>query len=513
MSRFRKKFSTNNLVSALPLISILLLAAYLRLWKIREYMTFLGDEGRDMLVVKRMIVDHDLTFLGPTASVGGFFLGPIYYYFMTPFVWLFHLDPVGPAVMVALFGIATVYLLYRVGTEWYSKEIGFIAAAFYSLSPLVIAHSRSSWNPNIVPFFSLLYSYSLYKAVGTQAKRWYFLIGVCIGVGLQLHYLFTFLLPVGAVYILLYDRSFARWRNYGFGVLGFLGTFGPFLAFEIKNGFPNFTTIFRYIAAGDEVAPTGNPLGILADVSYRLFARLVFFSPAPEQITITWFNEYWWWRFGIIVAIVGSLGCLGYLGIRYRRKQDVLLVIWLVFGVGLFAFYQRAIYDYYFVIMFTLPFLLFSILLTRLWRMSLLRPVVVMILAGVLYLNWNGRPFRHQPNRQADQVSDAAQAVLDGAAGNPLNFALITGSNSDHAYRDFMEIRGNPPIVIENFDNDPERTTVTDQLLVICEYPDCKPLGHPLWEIAGFGPAENAGEWEVGVLKVMKLVHAEIIEK
>ena len=88
-----------NYFEYFSLAAILLTGAFLRLWRIREYMTFLGDEGRDVLIVKRMIVDHDITFLGPTASVGGFFLGPIYYYFITPFLWAFNLDPVGPVVV------------------------------------------------------------------------------------------------------------------------------------------------------------------------------------------------------------------------------------------------------------------------------------------------------------------------------------------------------------------------------------------------------------------------------
>src|SRR3990167_7861846 len=101
--------------SKVLILGILLVAAYLRLYNISGYMTFLGDEGRDVMVVKQMIVDHKWTLLGPTASVGGFFLGPIYYYFMVPFLWIWRLDPTGPAVMVALFGVATVYLVYRAG--------------------------------------------------------------------------------------------------------------------------------------------------------------------------------------------------------------------------------------------------------------------------------------------------------------------------------------------------------------------------------------------------------------
>ncbi|MBI1982345.1 MAG: hypothetical protein HYS68_02065, partial [Candidatus Levybacteria bacterium] len=76
----------------LGVLGILLVAAFLRLYKISDYMTFLGDEGRDALVVYG-ILHGKFTLLGPTASVGGFFLGPIYYYFMAPFLWLFNYDP------------------------------------------------------------------------------------------------------------------------------------------------------------------------------------------------------------------------------------------------------------------------------------------------------------------------------------------------------------------------------------------------------------------------------------
>src|SRR5688572_3418329 len=102
--------------STLFLTFLLLLAAFFRLYKIDQYMTFLGDEGRDALVVYG-ILHGKFTLLGPTASVGGFFMGPIYYYFMTPFLWLFNYNPVGPAVMIALLGVATVYLLYKVGKD------------------------------------------------------------------------------------------------------------------------------------------------------------------------------------------------------------------------------------------------------------------------------------------------------------------------------------------------------------------------------------------------------------
>src|ERR1035437_6294632 len=146
------------------LLTVLILAAFLRLYKIQDYMTFLGDEGRDVLVAYNILHGH-LTLLGPTSSVGGFFLGPIYYYFMAPFLFLFNYNPVGPAVMVALFGVATVWLVYKISSEFFGKTAGLIASTLYAISPLVISYSRSSWNPNLMPFFTLLTIYVLYKAV------------------------------------------------------------------------------------------------------------------------------------------------------------------------------------------------------------------------------------------------------------------------------------------------------------------------------------------------------------
>lgn len=504
-------FLTNLRVSSILLAGILITGAYLRLWRIREYMTFLGDEGRDVLIVKRMIVDHDITFLGPTASVGGFFLGPIYYYFITPFLWASGLDPVGPAIMVGLFGIATIALVFIASKQFFNTTAALIASSLFSLSPLVIAYSRSSWNPNIVPFFSLLYMYSLSNAVKTHAKKWYFIAGSCIGIGLQLHYLFTFLILPGIVFILLYDRNVRkRIVHYASAIAGATLFLLPFIGFEIKNGLPNTQTVVRFVTAGKEVSAGGNPFTIVSDVIFRLFARLIFFYPPPEQISMEPYDIHWWWSVGITVIAVSSVGYLVYRIYMYRKQSDVLLGLWLLFGSGLFMFYQRAIYDYYFVIMFSLPFILFGSLMSLAMKHHGAKYLMVGSVLFLLWFNWNGRPFKYPPNRQIEQVERIAREIYDLTEGRPYNFGLVTNGNSDHAYRFFLESWGHPPVTIENPDIDPSRNTVTDQLIVLCEFPTCEPLGHPLWEIAGFGQADIDEEKDIGLsMKLFRLVHAK----
>src|SRR3972149_11757908 len=102
-----KKWIKENRREAAILALILLVGAYFRLYRIDEYMTFLGDEGRDALVVRRLLVNADPILVGPGTSIGNMYLGPIYYYLMAPALFLANFSPVGPSIMVALFGIAT----------------------------------------------------------------------------------------------------------------------------------------------------------------------------------------------------------------------------------------------------------------------------------------------------------------------------------------------------------------------------------------------------------------------
>jgi 4-amino-4-deoxy-L-arabinose transferase-like glycosyltransferase len=84
------------------------------------------------------------------------FLGPLYYYLMIPSLAATNLSPVGPAIAVAGFGILTVALVWWVGRQWFGRKEALLATLLYSVSPTVINYSKSSWNPNILPFFSLL---------------------------------------------------------------------------------------------------------------------------------------------------------------------------------------------------------------------------------------------------------------------------------------------------------------------------------------------------------------------
>lgn len=481
----------------LLLTLILLLAAGLRLYKINEYMAFLGDEGRDVLVVKRMIVDHKFTLLGPITSVGSIYMGPVYYYMMAPFLWIAQLNPVGPAIMVALLAVATVYLLYQLGTEFFSPLTGLVAALFYALSPLTILYGRSSWNPNVVPFFATLLIYALMKGVVQKKVWWLPTSAACLGILIQLHYVtFLFFLVIFLTLILIRFRL--PIRIYAASLGAFLLTYSPFLAFEFRHGFVNMRGAMQFITQNDDGG--GLTFQVVAHVMNDIFIRLFWRLLVIESAEITKLA-----MFGIGIGLV-----LYWLRIQKDKKRIralSILLIWFVGGLIGYGLYHGVIYDYYMGSLFPLPFLFFGIVIDQLTTYQKKGKIAAFVLAVCLAIfSIRHSPLRIEPNNLLRNTSTISRFVHDHAEGKKYNFALIAGRNSDHAYRYFLDIWGNPPVVIENPVVDPDRKTVMEELWVVCEEKVCQPLGHPLWEIAGFGPAEIAGEWTVSTARIFRLV-------
>lgn len=469
---------------------VILTAVFFRFFKIRDYVVFLGDEGRDMIVMRDMILEKRPTFLGPTASVGGFYLGPIYYWMAAPFLLLSRFDPVGPAYLVAAIGVATVALLYKFLKDTVGFAPAILAASLYATAPLIVRYSRSSWNPNPLPFFALLLIYFLYLGIKKQKFIYFLLAGAAFGVCVQLHYLATILLAL-AVAIIAVNTNYRRWALiFIFSTLGFLTTFSPFLLFEIKNGFPNFNTILEFVTRGTTIGyKSTNYFWIISNVGNIFLEEITKIKATPLTRLVFW------------LFAAGSVWGL----IKYWKSEKRLIfavaVIWFIGGLAGLRFYTGQIFDYYFGFMFPAPFIALGAAVSLIWQNKLLKIAsVIFTLAALGWFASNGF-WRFEPNRLINQTSQVADVVIEKAQGQPFNFALITDSNSDHAYRYFLDIKSAKPMELE--------TLVTDQLMVVCESQKCAPLGHPSWEIAGFGRAEIVGEWyleNIGI-RVFRLTH------
>lgn len=486
----------NTRVSLIILLLIVAIGAFLRLYRIGDYMTFLGDEGRDALIVKRMIYDGEFTLLGPITSVGLMHLGPIYYYFMAPFLWAFRLDPIGPAIMVAVFSLATIILIWKISEEFFNLRVAMIASLLYALSPLAIIHAHSSWNPNILPFWGLLIIYGLMKVIIKKQFLWSLVVGLSLGIALQLHYIALVYLPVIAFCLILFRRQIKFIKSTVLILTGGLVTFSPFIIFELRHNFINTHTVIQFVTRTGDTKTFTLILFFTRfwDLTVRLFWRLVVIINAEISIIFLFF----------------IFGVCGFIWLKEKDKSKLsalkILIIWYLAGISFLSLYAGTIFDYYLMFAFPLPFLLSAEALSYLSK-SFGKYGVILIILALAYFQLRVTPILKPPNRLATQSREISNFILSKVGNSSYNFGMIAAGNSDHAYRYFLEISGNRPWVIKNDVEDPYRETVADQLYVVCEEKICQPLGHPLWEIAGFGRAEIDNEWQVGLFKVFKLSH------
>lgn len=480
------------------LLLILILASILRLYRLPDYTLFLGDQGRDVLTVKRMIVEHKWTLLGPNASVGGFFTGPIYYYFILPFLWAFNLDPVGPVYLSAFFGVLTVLLTFVFCRIFFNDRTGLIAAFFVAISPKMIEISRYSWNPNPMPFFSLLTIILFYLSVLRRNLFFTLLSGISLGILFQLHYIDLVFVPIiylAVVFIYPLKKAIIQWAIL---TLGFIVGDSMFLIFEIRHGFPNLKSVFEFITRrGQTVAPRStNFIWLFQDILKRLYEMTLFVK--DQKIYIFIYSSFIAFIYWLIKTLKD----------KTEKSKAVILLSWLVIGVFGIGSYQGELHEHYFGYLYPLPFILLGICGSYLLKKKITTLLFVIGFIFLTYVSIKNLYLWQEPHYMIDQVKEIDRRILEFAENKPYNLALISNFNSDYSYRYFLEIWGRTPVPIENPKNDPQRTSVTDQLIVICDRKKCEPLGHPLWEIAGFGRAEIIGE-KTGPadIKIFKLTH------
>ena len=93
-----KKFLTKNKVWVIFLL-ILIIHSFFRFYQLGTRSPFGWDQVDNAWAAQNIIVNHKFPLLGFQAKLNsGIFIGPLYYYLITPFYFLTGLDPVASGV-------------------------------------------------------------------------------------------------------------------------------------------------------------------------------------------------------------------------------------------------------------------------------------------------------------------------------------------------------------------------------------------------------------------------------
>ena len=459
--------------------AILVLAFALRFYRIGDYLEFLGDQGRDVVIVRDFLKNGNLFFIGPQTSIGNMYLGPYYYYLIALSLFLANFNPVGPAIFVALLNLLTVYLLFYIGRKWFNPTVGLLAAFLFTISPVVLKYSNFSWNPNIMPLFSLLFVYFI-----VESK--YFLATIAFIFCLNSHYLALLLLPLGFII------WFSKYRNPStnriliikqtlFSFLFFLISLTPQVLFDLKHQGQNTTALINFFTYRQTT------------VNIKAYKAIPNLFPLFTQINTRLLTGK-----NTTIGLIISLYLLISLAFTFKKSPSSLKIIalWYLIGLVGLGLYKQHIYDHYFGFLFPAVFLLFAYLITQFFK-----PVSLIVLLLAVIFSLVENPWRYGPNRQLPITQEIVNSIIAKSDGQPFNLALLAKQNYDPPYRYFF-YQANAPLVDAHLQ-------VTDQLFVICEpwQITCEPINSPQWEIASFGWAKIDQQWQISDRIIFRLVH------
>lgn len=508
-----KDFIKEHKKDFLFLFVLLLIGAFLRLYKIDEYMTFLGDEGRDALLVRRFLVNGDIMLIGPGTSVGNMYLGPMYYYMIAPALLLANFSPVGPSIFVALMGVATIAFMWFVAKEWFGRAAAFIAAGLYAISPTVIVHSHSSWNPNIMPFFALLSMFFVWRVWRNHEYKWLIWLGVTTAAVLQSHYLGLILLPIMAGFLLLtfftvakeeriinQHASIIHFIKFSFiGLFLFLLLMSPLVAFDLRHNYMNFTAFKNFLSAdnGSDLTIPFESISKIPQVLELMMARLL--GGRNKALGAVVLAE---------ISIPSLLLAVSRKKIFKKELHGYIFTLtWVLAGTLGLSFYRNDIYDHYMGFLFPAPFLLFGgfaqdmfIGLNKIGKAIVMAGIALLIIANI-----SNNPFRYPGPKQLARSVAVADKILLEAKGRKFNLAVLAERNYEDGYLYFLEKAEAEVLHADKWY--PE--TITDQLFVVCEKPekDCKPTTDPKAEIANFGMSRIDRQWSESGVTIYRLVH------
>ncbi len=444
--------------------TIILLSIMVRFYRLSDFHTFHNDEGRDALIAYSLAFDHSPTLLGPQTSVGNMYLGPLYYYLIAPALLLSGGDPVGPAALIAATGVLTTLGVMGLAYRRWGILATIIAGTTMAISPVFVHYTKSSWNPNLLPFVALL-------VILAYRRRLVFVLGLLFGVIFQLHYVAMLFALYWGLLVLVESKT--KLLDLGKLILGFFLSTLPFWLFELRHNFLNLSAFVAYLTAKQNEPSTSPYFSRLFENTQALVQDLVWSNPFTHNTTPT-ILPFLTYALFLVVGIT-----------LFRQPQKLLLRLMLLLGFSLLgtSILREAIHPHYVAYLFPVVALLLASLSQTHSRVLKLLVVSHFVLWIIYSLPVTVASLRGESSHQKLKAQEVAGFIMRDSQGEPYNVVASADNSRETTYLYYLWRLPSPPT------REPVRL-----LYLICEDRPCtsRDLNDPA--LFARGPAHPALE-------------------
>lgn len=463
----------------------------LRLYRIEDFATFLGDQGRDSLIMRDIATVTHLPALGPVTSIGSMYLGPLYYYMMAPWQLLFGGNPVGPAVGVAVISSVALLLQYWAVEDMFEDRVtAVLSVILAATSWTLIEYNRFSWNPNLlapIVFFTL---WAWWKGLTTKHLGYFALAGALFSAAMQMHYLALVLVFVFAVtYWTWVDALRAPlWSHFlraAVMVVSWAAVLAPFLLFEVIHRFPNIHSALQLTDSQN------------TQTSSRINEIISTFSQVFTYSTQVETQQF------IIVALLACMLIIAVVGLIRKQVIGYISMTLVVMTVAT-SYYTGAKFPHYLGSFYLLFYTFVAYLLCAMFSQPRLKIGVAAVFVA-LFVSLqipNYRFFYENSSHQIERARRVAETISKHNQSSSYRITALPEQYASYPYRYMLTQYYRTPISYDDKENK------GDELFVLC-HEECDPRSSPLWDIALFSADKTAGRYEVDGVTIYKLTRGK----
>jgi 4-amino-4-deoxy-L-arabinose transferase-like glycosyltransferase len=453
-------------------VLILLLAIFLRAFKLNELTTFGGDQGQDFLVVKDMILYHKWTLLGIKTSVYSFFQGPVYLYMLFPFFLLFNLQSISGAIAAVFYSIVTLIFLYILCNKYFSKRVAIISSLLFTVSGELIIYGNTPLYQHFLPLFIVLAIYLfLVKKKNIFVNL---LLGLSLGLGIELHLLNISLLIAVFFYLIFVEKS--KFKNILSYIGGIILGLAPTIVFELRHNFLNTRFILNYQPKEEF------ELKIFNFINQWLKGSAIFYG---ASLII----------FGVIILV------FVFYFLFYKTKSEniaklqklslILIPISVLLSVGFSAYEPHYILPFWVILLIIIPVAIDNVFNKRIGNIIISVLVITNLIFSVSRLK-NNHGYSMSEGWTLKKIDYVGKLISKDSLNYP-NFnvaSLLDSVTRAFPIRYAVIINGSIPEPAENYPSN-------NYLYLVTNYSQEKIFEVTTWEVTSFYPFKIGETWDL----------------
>ncbi len=367
----------NKYLKYLPIILIIGLALFLRVYRAEALFYYAHDNDLASWVVKDILVNHHLRLIGQQTSVLGVFIGGLFYYLQIPFYLLGHMDPIYTTLLPAILGTFSTFSFYFVFSKIFGKKVGIIAALIYAVSSIIVFSDRQVFPTTPVMLWTAWFFYDLCVIYKGRQKTGFILFAVLFSLIWHINIALLIITPL-ALLSFIASKKRINWKYLilGLGITAVLSS--PLIVFELRHGFQQTRAVFSSLTTQRNLLPeTGTGWAKLDRVMQLVEKNTTnIFFPSISIVS----NKV------ALVMLIGIFGFLIYIK-KISRNVAITFFLWQVLYIGFFSINSLNVSEYYLDGMNIIWIGIISIFMGYLLEKKKLKLAVTLLLSW--YCFWN----------------------------------------------------------------------------------------------------------------------------